>query len=199
MVEKRQATGQPQGAFLAHLLNQKLDKRDWMARSLQLEVENVFNALITLAEKLPATGPDADWSIEIKNSLDQVNAFLETCAEHPRVFPGRAPGEPPFLVQEFAPVFAGAMRRNAVSSTCALVRYGLLDRVRRCKRCGRWFFAKKSDSWYHSRTCQALPTEEKKRRKREYAKRYYRQEKERNQQAALKAQEELKVKRGGSK
>ncbi len=152
--------------------------------------------MTTLAEKLPATNPDADWPVEIKNFVNQLNAFLETCAEYPQVFLARSYGMPPRLVQEFAPVAAGAMRRNAVSATCALVRYELLDRIRRCQRCGRWFFAKKSDSKYCSRNCQTKPTEDNKRRKREYAKRRYWREKELNQQAELQA--ELEV-RGGRK
>jgi hypothetical protein len=166
------------------------------ARLLPQELEKLFTGMTTLAEKLPATNPDADWPVEIKNFVNQLNAFLETCAEYPQVFLARSYGMPPRLVQEFAPVAAGAMRRNAVSATCALVRYELLDRIRRCQRCGRWFFAKKSDSKYCSRNCQTKPTEDNKRRKREYAKRRYWREKELNQQAELQA--ELEV-RGGRK
>jgi hypothetical protein len=182
MVEQRQVTGQSQGAFLAHLLNQEVDKGDWRTRLLQQEVEKVFKGMTTLIEKLPATDPGSDWPAEIKNLLNQLNAFLKTCAEYPRVFLALPSGMPPLLVQEFVPVIASAIRRNAVSATCALVRYGLLDRVRRCLRCGRWFFAKKSDSKYCGRNCQTRPSEENKRRKREYAKRRYREEKEREQQ-----------------
>ena len=149
--------------------------------------------MAALAEKLPATNSDADWPDEIKKLVVQLNGFLETCAEYPQVFLARSPGMPPRLVQEFAPATpSGTVRHNAISATCALVRYGLLDRVRRCHRCERWFFAKKSDSKYCSRGCQTKPSEENKRRKREYAKRYYREEKEREQRA------ELKV-RGGRK
>ena len=63
--------------------------------------------------------------------------------------------------------------RMAISAINGLLREGLLERVRRCLRCGNWYFAKKEDSKYCSRRCQTTTTEQAKMKKRAYMKAYY--------------------------
>jgi hypothetical protein len=178
MVEARQITGQPLGELLAHVLNWQIDKRDRRTLLLQRELGKLVADIQKLTEKLPGVDPGADWPDDIKRLRDGINGFLETCAEYPKMSLARSPGIPARLVQEFEPINQSSTRRHAIGAVCGLVRYGLLDRVRRCLRCGRWFFAKKSDGKYCTRGCQTKPTEEYRQCKREYAKRRYRETKD---------------------
>ena len=195
----RYVTGQSQGEFLAQLLNGAVTKRNRRAWQLQQDLRKLFTGVASLTAKLAATS-DTEWSVGVQRLTNDVNTLLGTCAEYPQVIAVRMRGAAPHLVQVFAPTNSDSWRHNAISAICALVRYGLLDRVRQCQRtadyhgevCGRWFFAKKSDSLYCSRDCQKRPTEEDRQRKREYAKRHYWKEKERAEQAKIRV-------RGGRK
>lgn len=199
MTETRTVTGQSQGEILVQLFNHEIGARD---RRLELQqLRDFFVGISTLTDKFRATSWDTEFPPDVKRLIQELNAFLKTCAEYPQLFPARPRGAPPFFVLEYSPVEedplrrrALALRRRAITALCSLARYGLLDRVRQCQRradeqgslCGRWFFAKKSDSIYCSRDCQTKPTEERKLRKREYAKRSYWEEKERQQRGKLK-------------
>lgn len=186
MVDKRRVTGELHGEILAHLLNQKVEKRDRKARSLQGDLRRLFISISALGGDLAKTHPGVSGPSNVKKTIDQLNVLLKTCKEYPQVFLGEYKMRP-FLHVEHVPAKRGLARRDAISAISALVRYGLLDRVRKCQRtideqgnvCGIWFFAKKSDSKYHSRACQTRSTEELKRKKREYARRRYWRDKER--------------------
>lgn len=195
----RQVTGEAQGRLLADLLNQEVKKNDRRARSLQEELQRFFTGVSRLSEELANPQPRKDWLSDVRNLERELNRFLETCQEHPQLFiavPGKLPL---FPVIEWVPTRTDPIRHNpvrhrAVSAICGLAKYGLLDRIRQCRRtadyegreCGRWFFAKKSDSLYCSRDCQVRPSEERKLRKREYARLYYLEQKERARQAGRK-------------
>ena len=164
---------------------------------LQKELRSFFTALLGLIDRLPRIEPGADYPAEVKRQLSEINRFLATCAEYPqlsiashlfrRYVDGIKIEYPPHLVQEFVPVRSDGDRRSAASAICALTRYGLLDRIRQCLRCEKWFFAVKSDSKYCSRSCQTRPTEQYRATKREYAKRRYWEERKRDERATIKA------------
>jgi hypothetical protein len=193
MVGKRQVTGETQGDVLAQLLN--LSVRDRRRAELQKELRSLFTALPRLLSRLSTVEPGSEHPGELKCLLKEINGFLETYPVYPQVLivshvfrkdlDAVRVVLPPQLVQEFAPMWPDGDRRNAVMAICSLVRYGLLDRVRQCLRCEKWFFAVKSDSKYCSRTCQTRPTEQYRAIKREYAKRRYREEKERAARAKI--------------
>lgn len=189
MTDTRCVTGQSQGESLVQLLNQRVDTRNRQLTLLQQELRVLFSGISQLIDKFRATDWHAAFPPDVNNLIDELNGFLKTCEEYPQVLPARPRGQPPFFQLAYSPRKKAPIRRQAIADVCALARYDLLDRVRQCQRtadkegsvCGRWFFAKKSDSIYCSRDCQTRPTEGRKLRKREYAKRSYWAQKERDQ------------------
>lgn len=162
----------------------------------------MFTALPRLMDSLPRIEPGGDYPEGVNRLLSEINRFLKTCAEYPQLsitshlfrrdVDGVKAQYGPRLMQVFVSVREGGDHRSAAAAICALMRYGLLDRIRQCLRCEKWFFAVKSDSKYCSRTCQTRPTEQYRTTKREYAKRRYWEEKERDQRQKLRL-------RGGKK
>ncbi len=168
MAEKqtRRALGQSDGNFLAAILNLKLAGRDRRA-PLQREIESVFRGIARLKAGL-AVNPHSAMSPDLKQTLNEINGFLQTCAEYPHLVPSRGT-----LLQVFHSVDQTPARGPAGGAICLLMRYGLLDRVRQCQRCSRWFFATRSDNKSCSRKCGAKRTDEAREAKRLYMKEYY--------------------------
>jgi hypothetical protein len=170
----RQVRGESLGKVLADFLN-RLDQRNQRLRKRGIRakkhrVATLLEDLATL-EKVPLL-PGGTTRQELAHTLrDRLNRQLRSYLQFPQV--RLAADLRSFIIfeTEGSALYSEHMVIDALGG---LLREGLLERVRRCRRCSRWYFAKKQDSKYCRRQCQTMTTEESREKKRVYMKSYYR-------------------------
>lgn len=169
----RQVRGEMFGKVLADFLNRTEQRANrLLRRRVRVKKHKIaifFEQLGTL-ERVPAMPPSAAREKLACSLQRSLNRHLREYLQRPQI--RLAQDSRPFIIFESV----GKHRFTehiAVDALGGLLREGLLARMRRCARCGRWYFARKEDSYYCKRKCQTTSTEEAKARKREYMKDYY--------------------------
>jgi hypothetical protein len=169
----RQVRGEALGKVLADFLNRH-DQRTQRLRKRGVRIKN--HRIVRFLEDLATLGqvpamPRGPNRQELAFKLqDKLNRQLRSYLQFQQIR----------LDQDLRSFFVFETEGNApfsehmvVDAMGGLLREGLLQRMRRCLRCDRWYFAKKEDSKYCRGRCQTMTTEESREKKRAYMKGYY--------------------------
>jgi hypothetical protein len=174
----RQVRGEIFGKVLADFLN-RLDERERRLQKKGIRLKKhrmtaLFEDIFTLTQ-VSAMPRNPEREKDAHKLQRRLNRQLRVYSQYPQIRLAEistAGMLRPFIVFE-TPGNAPYAEHIIVDALGGLLRESLLDRERRCMRCNRWYFAKKEDSRYCTRSCQTTTTEETKKRKRAYMKTYY--------------------------
>lgn len=169
----RQVRGEALGKVVADFLN-RLDQRNrrLAKRKIRVKKHRVVKLLEDLATLAQVSQiPRGSARRELAHKLrDRLNRQLRLYLQFPQV--RLAEDLRSFVIFETKGI-APYSEHMVIDALSGLLREGLLDRVRQCLRCSRWYFVRKEDSKYCHRRCQTMTTEESREKKRAYMKRYY--------------------------